>query len=145
MSIRTPANLAASTARLSPSTLRRPHSRKLSPSASRPTAPAWAGETAKLHAAYLDWSTPPEAGPGPVQMGPIMNYLETVLPDDTIFTNGAGNYATWIHRFHRFRRFGTQAAPTSGSMGYGTPAAVAAQGAATPTASSSPSPATAAS
>jgi acetolactate synthase-1/2/3 large subunit len=89
--------------------------------------PAWSDETARLHAAYLEWSTPPEAGPGPVQMGPIMNYLETVLPDDAIITNGAGNYATWIHRFHRFRRFGTQAAPTSGSMGYGTPGAVAAK------------------
>ena len=42
-----------------------------------------------------------------------------VLPEDAIMTNGAGNYATWQHRFHRFRRFGTQAAPTSGSMGYG--------------------------
>ena len=56
-----------------------------------------------------------------------MNYLESVLPDDAILTNGAGNYATWVHRFHRFRRFATQAAPTSGSMGYGTPAAVAAK------------------
>lgn len=92
-----------------------------------PAEPGWAAETAKLHAAYLDWSTPPETGPGPVQMGPIMTYLETVLPDDAILTNGAGNYATWVHRFHRSRRFGTQAAPTSGSMGYGTPAAVAAK------------------
>jgi len=90
-------------------------------------APAWADETAKLHAAYLDWSTPPETGPGDVHMGPIMNYLEKVLPDDAILTNGAGNYATWVHRFHRSRRFATQAAPTSGSMGYGTPAAVAAK------------------
>ncbi|BCG87436.1 thiamine pyrophosphate TPP-binding domain-containing protein [Mesorhizobium sp. 113-3-9] len=89
--------------------------------------PGWNEEPAKLHAAYLDWSTPPETGPGPVQMGPIMNYLEKVLPDDAILTNGAGNYATWVHRFHRSRRFGTQAAPTSGSMGYGTPAAVAAK------------------
>lgn len=89
--------------------------------------PVWAAEAAKLHAAYLDWSTPPESGPGTVQMGPIMNYLETMLPDDAILTNGAGNYATWVHRYHRFRRFGTQAAPTSGSMGYGTPAAVAAK------------------
>jgi acetolactate synthase-1/2/3 large subunit len=89
--------------------------------------PSWAGETAKLHAAYLEWSTPPETGPGAVQMGPIMNYLEKTLPADAILTNGAGNYATWVHRFHRFRRFGTQAAPTSGSMGYGTPAAVAAK------------------
>ncbi len=91
------------------------------------STPAWAAETPKLHAAYLDWSTPPETGPGSVQMGPIMNYLEKTLPEDTIFANGAGNYATWVHRFHRFRRFGTQAAPTSGSMGYGTPAAVAAK------------------
>ncbi|RWP13616.1 thiamine pyrophosphate-binding protein [Mesorhizobium sp.] len=89
--------------------------------------PVWADETAKLHAAYLDWSTPPESGPGAVQMGPIMNYLEKMLPDDAILTNGAGNYATWVHRFHRSRRFATQAAPTSGSMGYGTPAAVAAK------------------
>lgn len=92
-----------------------------------PATPNWADETTRLHAAYLDWSTPPETGPGPVQMGPIMNYLETVLRDDAILTNGAGNYATWVHRFHRSRRFATQAAPTSGSMGYGTPAAVAAK------------------
>lgn len=87
----------------------------------------WAAETERLHQAYLDWSTPPKTGPGTVQMGPIMEYLESVLPEDAIFTNGAGNYATWVHRFHRFRRFATQGAPTSGSMGYGTPAAVAAK------------------
>jgi acetolactate synthase-1/2/3 large subunit len=90
-------------------------------------APAWAEDTAAMHQSYLQWSTPPETGPGPVLMGPIMKYLESVLPEDAIITNGAGNYATWIHRFHRFRRFGTQAAPTSGSMGFGTPAAVAAK------------------
>ena len=89
--------------------------------------PAWEDETERLHKAYLDWSTPPESGPGAVHMGPIMSYLETVLPDDAIMTNGAGNYATWLHRFHRFRRYATQGAPTSGSMGYGTPAAVAAK------------------
>jgi acetolactate synthase-1/2/3 large subunit len=90
-------------------------------------APAWAEDTAAMHQSYLRWSTPPETGPGPVLMGPIMKYLESVLPEDAIITNGAGNYATWIPRFHRFRRFGTQAAPTSGSMGFGTPAAVAAK------------------
>ena len=89
--------------------------------------PAWADDTAAMHQSYLQWSTPPETGPGLVLMGPIMKYLESVLPEDAIITNGAGNYATWIHRFHRFRRFGTQAAPTSGSMGFGTPAAVAAK------------------
>ncbi|MDZ5698139.1 thiamine pyrophosphate-binding protein [Chelativorans sp. M5D2P16] len=89
--------------------------------------PAWAEETERLHAAYLAWSTPPESGPGPVKMGPVMAWLEENLPEDAILTNGAGNYATWVHRFHRFRGFVTQAAPTSGSMGYGTPAAVAAK------------------
>ncbi len=96
--------------------------------ATRPgRTPVWANETERLHQAYLDWSTPPESGPDAVHMGPIMAYLETVLPDDAIMTNGAGNFATWVHRFHRFRRFATQAAPTSGSMGYGPPAAVAAK------------------
>jgi acetolactate synthase-1/2/3 large subunit len=93
-----------------------------------PTAePAWGNRTAEMHDAYLAWSTPPETGPGAVQMGPIMQWLETTLPRNAIMTNGAGNYATWLHRFHRFRGFATQAAPTSGSMGYGLPAAVAAK------------------
>ncbi|CDX29710.1 Acetolactate synthase large subunit [Mesorhizobium sp. SOD10] len=89
--------------------------------------PSWTAETEKAHAAYLEWSTPPQTGPGAVQMGPIIEHLGKVLPEDAILTNGAGNYATWVHRFYRSRRFGTQAAPTSGSMGYGTPAAVAAK------------------
>ena len=94
----------------------------------RPGAtPDWAEATEALHGAYLAWSTPPESGPGPVRMGPIMRHLEHVLPENAILCNGAGNYATWVHRFHRFRLYGTQAAPTSGSMGYGTPAAVAAK------------------
>jgi acetolactate synthase-1/2/3 large subunit len=90
-------------------------------------APRWTERTAAMHQSYLNWSTPPENGPGDVQMGPIVSWLEDNTAEDTIFTNGAGNYATWVHRFHRFRRFATQAAPTSGSMGYGLPAAVAAK------------------
>ncbi len=90
-------------------------------------SPVWQDRTAAMHAAYLAWSTPPLTGPGDVQMGPIMTWIEANTTGDTIFTNGAGNYATWLHRFHRFRRFATQAAPTSGSMGYGLPAAVAAK------------------
>ncbi|UUP16175.1 thiamine pyrophosphate-binding protein [Nitratireductor thuwali] len=96
---------------------------RLAPSA----APAWADRTAELHQAYLDWSTPPEKGIGNVHMGRIMAWLEEKLPEDAVVCNGAGNYATWVHRYHRFRRYNTQAAPTSGSMGYGTPAAVAAK------------------
>ncbi|MCC2610446.1 thiamine pyrophosphate-binding protein [Neorhizobium petrolearium] len=92
-----------------------------------PASPAWADRTASMHESYLKWSTPPEAGPGPVKMGPIMQWIEENVPDDAIFTNGAGNYATWLHRFHRFRKYNTQSAPTSGSMGYGLPAAVAAK------------------
>ncbi|KAA5606779.1 thiamine pyrophosphate-binding protein [Roseospira marina] len=85
------------------------------------------GVVRAAHHAYRMWSTPPETGPGAVHMGPIMTHLQEVLPDTTIITNGAGNFATWVHRFHRFRRYGTQAAPTSGSMGYAMPAAVGAQ------------------
>lgn len=78
------------------------------------------------HFDYLAWSTPPAFQPGHLNMGDVMNWLEANLTPDTIMTNGAGNYATWLHRFHRFKGFATQAAPTSGSMGYGLPAAVAA-------------------
>ncbi|MBK1839214.1 thiamine pyrophosphate-binding protein [Azospirillum sp. YIM B02556] len=88
---------------------------------------SWAARAEAAHAAYQAWSTPPDAIPGDVQMGRIMAWLDERLERDAIFTNGAGNYATWIHRFHRFRQFGTQAAPVCGSMGYGLPAAIAAK------------------
>lgn len=94
----------------------------LAPIASR----AWDAETKAAHAEYLEWSTPPQVE-GPVQMGEIMAWLESRLPEDAIMTNGAGNYATWLHRFHRYRRFRTQLAPTNGSMGYGVPSAIAAK------------------
>ncbi|MBN8952207.1 thiamine pyrophosphate-binding protein [Rhizobium sp. 60-20] len=92
-----------------------------------PNETRWAERTERMHAAYLAWSTTPEKSPGAVHMGRIMDWIEANTADDAIFTNGAGNYATWLHRFHRFRRFNTQSAPTSGSMGYGLPAAVAAK------------------
>ena len=46
---------------------------------------------------------------------------------DAIVTNGAGNHTVWVHRFWRFHEFPSQLAPTSGAMGYGVPAAVAAK------------------
>ena len=55
-----------------------------------------------------------------------MSQIEGALAKDAIVTNGAGNYTVWVHRFHRHRRYVTQLAPISGSMGYGLPAAVAA-------------------
>ena len=93
-----------------------------------PARPAWADGTAALRQSYLDWSDPAKVRtPGALQMGEVMAYLERTLPADAIMANGAGNYATWLHRFHRFTRYGTQLAPTSGSMGYGLPAAVGAK------------------
>lgn len=93
-----------------------------------PTGPRDGGEAVRgAHAEFEAWATPPESNPGDVHMGPIVSALREKLPDDVIVTNGAGNYATWVHRFWRFRSFGTQLAPTSGSMGYGLPAAIAAK------------------
>ena len=56
-----------------------------------------------------------------------MIWLRETLPADAIICNGAGNYAAWMHRFFRFRRLASHIAPTSASMGYGMPAAVAMQ------------------
>ncbi len=88
---------------------------------------SWTHETENAHESYLAWSeTPPEA-PGDATMGAVITHLRDVLRQDAILTNGAGNYAGWLHRFYRFHRYGTQVAPTSGSMGYGLPAAIAAK------------------
>ncbi|MEO0359537.1 MAG: thiamine pyrophosphate-binding protein, partial [Pseudomonadota bacterium] len=83
---------------------------------------AASGRPAAAHDAYLAWSGQPPATPGRAEMGPIMSHLRAAAPD-AVVANGAGNYAIWVHRFWRFRRFGAQLAPTSGSMGYGLPAA----------------------
>ncbi|WP_315835670.1 thiamine pyrophosphate-binding protein [Bradyrhizobium prioriisuperbiae] len=94
----------------------------------KPTAkPAWAGEAAKAHADYIDWTQTPRELPGAFQYGQVMTWLRDRLPKDAIVCNGAGNYAGWIHRHHRFHSFAAQLAPTSGSMGYGVPAAVLAK------------------
>jgi acetolactate synthase-1/2/3 large subunit len=92
-----------------------------------PDAAPWAEATDRLHAAYLVHSGASPANPGELQLGEAVRWLDEHLPPEAIVTNGAGNYAIWVHRFRRYRRFMTQLAPTSGSMGYGTPAAVAAK------------------
>lgn len=66
-------------------------------------------------------------GHGEVDVGEVMAVLRRRLPPDAILANGAGNFSVWTHRFYAFRRYGTQLAPTSGAMGYGVPAAVAAK------------------
>ena len=65
--------------------------------------------------------------PGPLNMGDVMATLRARLPADAILANGAGNFSVWTHRFYEFGRYPTQLAPTSGAMGYGLPAAVAAK------------------
>jgi len=79
------------------------------------------------HLSYNEWTGTIPSPPGDVNMAEIMVWLRENLPDGAIMTNGAGNYATWLHRFYHFRDFLSQLAPTSGSMGYGIPAAVAAK------------------
>jgi acetolactate synthase I/II/III large subunit len=83
------------------------------------------GQAQAAHADYLEWTEKPTEQPGAVNFGAIMVWLRENLPADAIICNGAGNYAAWIHRFFRMRRFGQHVAPTAGSMGFGVPAAVA--------------------
>jgi len=87
---------------------------------------AWKGSASQAHAEYEDFFAPLET-PGDVKMEQIISHISNVLPDDAIITNGAGNYTAWIHRYYRYRDYRTQLVTTSGSMGYGLPAAVAAQ------------------
>jgi len=79
------------------------------------------------HQNYQSWSSLDSAVPEAKTMKAVMATLIDTLPNDAIICNGAGNYASWIHRFYPFQMFNSQLAPTSGSMGYGLPAAVAAK------------------
>ncbi|MCC7321482.1 MAG: thiamine pyrophosphate-binding protein [Rubellimicrobium sp.] len=85
----------------------------------------WGGWTQAARADYEAWATPVRS-PGAVRLEEVVTHMTAALPEDTIYTNGAGNYSSWLHRFHIFRGYRTQLAPTSGTMGYGFPAAVAA-------------------
>ncbi len=95
---------------------------KLAPPPARP----WQEETRAAHQEYLEFSRSftPSAE---VDLAQTMIWLSDNLPEDAIICNGAGNYASWIHRYFRFRRFGSHFAPTSATMGYGVPAACAIQ------------------
>ncbi|MDQ8029969.1 MAG: thiamine pyrophosphate-binding protein [Brevundimonas sp.] len=86
----------------------------------------WTAEAEAAHADYQAFSTPVPVG-GDVNMSACMAHLGEALPADAIVTNGAGNFAAWLHRFYRHRACRTQLAPTSGAMGYGYPAALAAK------------------
>jgi acetolactate synthase-1/2/3 large subunit len=64
---------------------------------------------------------------GRVNLSEAFSHMAQALGPEAIVCNGAGNFAAWLHRFHLHRRFGTQLAPTSGAMGFGVPAAIAAK------------------
>lgn len=85
----------------------------------------WSDWRARLRASYDDWQTP-RPTPGALRLEQVVGWLAQNLPANAIVTNGAGNYASSLHRYYRWRCHGTQLAPTSGSMGYGLPAAIAA-------------------
>ena len=57
----------------------------------------------------------------------MVAHLNTVLPDDAIVAQGAGNFTAWLRRFYVYRGFPTEIGPINGSMGYGLPAAIAAK------------------
>ena len=91
-----------------------------------PAKISWHEQTKAAHDDYLSFSSTatPSAD---VDLAEIMIWLRDNCGEEAIICNGAGNYASWIHRYFRFRRFGTHIAPTSATMGYGLPAAVAMQ------------------
>ncbi|MFN3985644.1 MAG: thiamine pyrophosphate-binding protein [Rhodocyclaceae bacterium] len=89
------------------------------------TSPAWQAWTDAARGDY-EANRSPGHYPGALDMGEVMRTLAAQLPDDVIVCNGAGNFTGWPQRFHRFRHYPSQLAPTSGAMGYGLPAGVAA-------------------
>jgi acetolactate synthase-1/2/3 large subunit len=93
-----------------------------------PPTPRSAVQGAQAHAEYL---ANLEAAPvEPMDLAEVVKTIEAMAPAGAVYTNGAGNYAGWLHRFHRYtslqREGRTQLAPTAGAMGYGVPAAIAA-------------------
>jgi len=78
------------------------------------------------HAEWLEWSEPTPRDGVALDLGPVVVEMRRALPADTIICNGAGNFSGWWHRYWRYGALPCQLAPTNGSMGYGTPAAVAA-------------------
>ena len=80
----------------------------------------------KERANYQAWQKPLTT-PGNVKMEVVIKTLSNILPEETIITNGAGNYNGWLHRYFTYKGWRTQVGSTSGSMGYGLPAAVAAK------------------
>jgi acetolactate synthase I/II/III large subunit len=86
----------------------------------------WSPWTRDARADFERWQKP-QPQVGDLNLSEVMALVTARLPRDAIITNGAGNYAIWVHRFYRYSGLRTQLAPTSGAMGYGVPAAIAAK------------------
>ena len=87
--------------------------------------PPWREATPQARAEYETWQQRPPVyakQAARLDLWQMVRDLEAALPEDFIICNGAGNFATWGHRFHRYTGMRTQLAPTAGSMGYGVPA-----------------------
>ncbi|MGM9426597.1 thiamine pyrophosphate-binding protein [Hydrogenophaga sp. MI9] len=100
---------------------------------SAPPGIAWGQWTQACHADYLANIDVANGGitlPGPVDMPALIHTVQKLLPADAVLTNGAGNFASWLHRFYRYhglaKGFKTQLGPTNGAMGYGVPAGIGA-------------------
>jgi len=96
-------------------------------SISIPPSPGRARWRQEARDAYVRFSTPPAPSRDYVDLSAVVGWLGDHLRDDAIIANGAGNYTLWVHRFFRYRQPRTELAPTSGAMGYGVPAAIAAK------------------
>ncbi|WEF30944.1 thiamine pyrophosphate-binding protein [Pseudoduganella chitinolytica] len=91
---------------------------------------AWRASVEEAKAELRAWQGKPaifQDGSAPLDLWQVVQDIDALTPRDTIITNGAGNYATWAHRFHRYGAMRTQLAPTSGAMGYSVPSGVAAK------------------
>ncbi|MEO1223217.1 MAG: thiamine pyrophosphate-binding protein [Pseudomonadota bacterium] len=84
---------------------------------------AWLSAARADQAAFFE----PTRVPGSVNLGTVVRHVSDTVPDDAVITTGAGNYAAFVGRFYQYRRYRTLLGPTSGAMGYGVPAAVAAK------------------
>lgn len=90
----------------------------------------WANTVSEAKQEYLQWQYEPALfhnERAPLNLWQVVQTINERLPNNTILTNGAGNYATWAHRYFRYGGFRTQLAPTSGAMGYSVPSGVAAK------------------
>ncbi|MCZ4282781.1 thiamine pyrophosphate-binding protein [Kiloniella laminariae] len=88
--------------------------------------PVWQKDLARARADYLDFMNV-QLGIKDFPMHQISRYLRENLPSNAVITNGAGNYTIWGQRFYQFTSYPSQLAPTSGAMGYGVPAGIAAK------------------